>query len=852
MTERGDESAVPLPPPGTLANPGPRPPEELQRLERAWACPTGWRFLTVVNNSYVGVIYIGTAMLFFVLAGILGLLIRVQLAVPENDLIGHAAFNQYFTVHGTAMMFLFAVPMMEAFGVYLLPAILGARDLPFPRLSAYAYWTYLIGGLAFFASLLFRLAPDGGWFMYPPLTSYVFSPDVNADIWLLGIGFIEIAAIAGAIEMVVGVLRTRAPGMSLDKMPIYAWALLVLAGMIIFAFPAIIVATILLELERAFHWPFFMAEKGGDPLLWQHLFWFFGHPEVYIIFLPAAGLVSLMVPALARHPLVGYRWIVLAIVGTGFISFGLWVHHMFTTGIPTLSLAFFSAASMAVSVPSGIQVFSWIATFGRGRITWTVPSLFILGFLFIFVLGGLTGVMVAVIPFDWQVHDTYFVVAHFHYVLIGGMVFPLFAALYYWWPQLNGQTLSHRLGVWAFGLMFAGFNIAFFPMHLTGLLGMPRRVYTYPAGLGWEWLNMISTLGAFILAAGVALVLFDMLRRFGLRGRVDADPWDAGTLEWLPSDNYGTRSIPLVHTRDPLWEQPDLARQVDAGHHFLPGPVTAAGRETLITSPLDARPQYVMRLPGPTWVPLLAAVTTAAFFLLLAFKLVAIAIVAGVLTVVLYCVWMWGSDQGEDEPPVDIGAGIRLPVDRSGPQSHSWWGVVTLLLVDGTGFAALVWSYVFLWTVSPEVWPAGDARMAPLWWLAAGAALWVAAGGCFAWARRALRRNAHGMLRLALLAGLGVMGAAYAATLYPQWGVAGLDPTEDAYAAIVFALLSWQGFHVGVLTVMVLYTLARSLSGRLHAQRRLTFDNTMLMWGYMVGQGLVVIGLIHLFPRAVG
>ncbi|HEX5779436.1 MAG TPA: cbb3-type cytochrome c oxidase subunit I, partial [Xanthobacteraceae bacterium] len=409
----------------------PRPKGELAELKRIWATPTGFRKLTAVNNTVIGVFYIGAAFLFFILAGVLGLIIRAQLAVPDNDLVSQDLYNQIFTVHGTTMMFLFAVPAMEALGVMLLPQMLAARDLPFPRLSAFAIWAYVIGGLVFFSTIFYDLAPKGGWFMYPPLTLTEYSPGDNADFWLLGIGFIEISAIAGAVEIVVGTLRTRPPGMTLVKMPIFAWSMLIFAAMIIFAFPAVILATMLLEIERAFGWPFFTAAKGGDALLWQHLFWFFGHPEVYIIFLPAAGLVSMIVPAMARTPLVGYHLIVVALIATGFFSFGLWVHHMYATGIPSLSLSFFSAASMAVAIPSGIQVFAWIATIAAGKkFQINTPSLFVLGFLFIFVLGGLTGVMVAVVPFDWQVHDTYFIVAHFHYVLIGGMVFPLFATFY--------------------------------------------------------------------------------------------------------------------------------------------------------------------------------------------------------------------------------------------------------------------------------------------------------------------------------------------------------------------------------------------------------------------------------------
>ena len=464
---------------------GERPAGELAQLERIWCAPKGWELLTAVNNNYIGFFYVATAFGFFLLAGVLALVMRVQLALPLMGVLPQETYNQFFTMHGTVMMFLFAVPMVEAIGVMLLPQMLAARDLPFPRLSAYAFWAYFVGGLCFFASLFVGLAPDGGWFMYPPYTSMAYSPGINADFWLLGIGFIEISAIAGAIEIIVGVLRTRAPGMTLARMPVYAWAMLVFGVMIIIAFPSVILCTLLLEIERAFDWPFFDPTRGGDALLWQHLFWFFGHPEVYIIFLPASGLVSMMVATMARTRLVGHSFVVLAFLATGFISFGVWAHHMFTTGMPNLSVGFFSAASMAVSVPAGIQVFAWIGTLAVGKPRYNAPTLFMVGGLIIFVMGGLTGVMVAMVPFDWQAHDSYFIVAHLHYVLIGGMVFPLFAAFYYWTPMTSSRALNERLGQWSFWLMFAGMHLTFLPMHLTGFMGMPRRVYTYLPDRGW-------------------------------------------------------------------------------------------------------------------------------------------------------------------------------------------------------------------------------------------------------------------------------------------------------------------------------------------------------------------------------
>ncbi len=826
-----------------LPNALPRPPDELARLKAIWQPPRGLRFLTVINNNYIGVMYVGAALLFFVLAGILALLMRAQLAVPNNDLIGPELYNQLFTMHGTMMMFLFAVPVVEAMGVLLLPNMLGARDLPFPRLSAFAFWAYFVGGLVFFCSLFFGLAPKGGWFMYPPLTSATYSPGVNEDFWLLGIGFIEISAIAGAIEIIVGILRTRAPGMTLDRMPVFAWAMLVFAVMVVFAFPAVILATLLLELERAFHWPFFAAAQGGDPLLWQHLFWFFGHPEVYIIFLPAAGMVSMIVPAMAQVPLAGYRFVVLALIATGFLSFGLWVHHMFATGIPRLSLSFFQAASMAVAIPSGIQFFAWIATFARGRVQMKTPALFILGFLFIFLLGGLTGVMVAVVPFDWQAHDTYFIVAHLHYVLIGGMVFPLFAGFYYWMPYTSRHALSERLGRWVFGLMFVGFNVAFFPMHITGLAGMPRRVYTYREGLGWDGLNLVSTIGAFMLAAGVLLFLIDVARRFRMSAEGNAgNVWNAGTLEWLPNGNYSSRSVPEVASREPLWDQPGLAKEVEEGRHYLPGTATGS-RETIITSTVDARPLWLMRMPMPGWAPVLAAWFTAAFFMLLTFKLVLIATVCGVTAVGSLLHWAWELDPPANHPPADIGGGLRLPVYMAGPDSQAWWAMVILMLVAGSLYGCLLFSYLYLWTVSPEVWP---ATVPDAVWPLAAAGLLVLSSGAVGYANRAVSRN--GDCR-ALLFAVPLLVAALAVNFLAHRG---LSPQESAYGAIVYAVLSIDGFFAVVVITMALFSVARRFAGRLDSERRVTFDNARLFWHYTVAQTLAGIAMVHGFPRLVG
>jgi cytochrome c oxidase subunit I+III len=826
-----------------LPNSLPRPPEELAQLEEAWKPPRGWRLLSAVNNTYIGLFYIGAALLFLVLGGILALLMRTQLALPENDLLGRDTYNQLFTMHGSVMMFLFAVPVIEAIAILLLPAMLGARDLPFPRLSAYAFWAYFIGGLVFFGTLFFDLAPDGGWFMYPPLTGAEFSPGLRTDFWLLGIGFIEISAIAGAIEIVVGILRTRPPGMTLARMPVYAWAMLVVGAMIMFAFPAVIAATALLELERAFDWPYFVAERGGDPVLWQHLFWLFGHPDVYIIFLPAAGLVSMIVPTMAQRPLVGYKWIVMALIATGAVSFALWVHHMFAVGMPHLSAGLFSAASMTVAIPAGIQVFAWIATLRTGRVRLDTPMWFLLGFFGVFVLGGLTGVMLAAVPFDWQAHDTYFVVAHLHYVLIGGMVFPVMAAIYYWAPMVSGRQLSARMGKWACGLMFGGVNLAFFPMHISGMLGMPRRVWTYSSDLGWDIWNLLSTAGAFVLAAGIALVLLDLVLHLRPAGKVNANPWNAGTLEWLPMDNYAVRSIPRVASRDPLWQNPKLREEVDGGQHYLPGLATGT-RETIVTSAVDARPEYLLRLPGPSWLPVIAGVGTAVFFFALTVKQMPVAAASALIALVAILRWLWEGDPPPAHHLYDVGGGVRLADHVTGSRSHAWWAMVVLMLVNGTVFASLAFAFFYLWTVGTEGWPpAGTFPPAAGWsWAAVSAGV---AGHVLANAgRKALRGHAGAVFDLLLVGGVLASWIAFAASVLAMTA-AGIAPQAHAFGATIHALLGWQGLHVALVTLMCSYTIARRWRGMLDARRRSTFDNTWLMWHFTAAQGLLLLAIVH-------
>jgi cytochrome c oxidase subunit I+III len=825
----------------------PRPEGEREALRRAWARPKGWagRF-TVVSNNYIGVYLVAASFLFFCLAGVLALLIRTQLALPGNDFLSQETYNQVFTMHGTVMMFLFAVPAVEAVAVLLLPQMLGARELPFPRLGAYAFWAYFAGGLAFFCSLFAGLAPDGGWFLYPPLTSIAYSPGINVDFWLLGIGFIEIAAIAGAIEIIVGVLRYRAPGMSLDRMPVFAWAMLAFAVMVIIGFPGVILGSTLLELERALNWPFFDPTRGGDPLLWQHLFWFFGHPDVYIIFLPAAGMLSMILPTVVKAPLIGWRLVVLAIIATTFLSFGVWAHHMYTTGLPGLSVSFFSAASMAVSVPAGVQVFAWIATAMTGRYRFNTPGLFALGSLIIFTMGGLTGVMVGLVPFDWQAHDSYFIVAHLHYVLIGGMVFPFMAALYYWAPAVSRQPLSEGLGRWVFWLMFAGTHITFLPMHLTGLMGMPRRVYTYLPEMNWVWPNLVSTFGAFLIGLGVLVFLADLARRFRFSATDNpGNVFDAGTLEWLPNGLYAARSIPVVRSRYPLWDDPDLARDVDEGYYLLPGTITGH-RESLVTSPIRAEPQYLQVVPGPSVWHVWAALLTAAAFLLATVQAHMAGLVCGGLAIGAILVWAWQADHRVEPETADIGGGIIVPTYVSGVWSHGWWAMCALLAVILMIFLLGMFSYVFLWSRHPGLWipPPGQA------WLSAILGAGLAGAAAAAAAPRVLARAGRiGAALSALLVSFSAacLGLAFWADLH-SWWAEGLRPELTSQGAIIFGLGVLNGVLLATAVIMALFICARTIAGRLTRQVPASLEVISLFLVYACFQASAGAALARLFP----
>ena len=594
------------PPPVTTAPAAVEPATGSPFLRRPRSSEGFWGWITTVDHKRLGILYTATGSIFFLIGGIEALLIRMQLARPNGHVLSANQYNQIFTMHGTTMVFLVIMPVSVGFGNYIVPLQIGARDVAFPRLNAFSYWLFLFGGIFLYSSFFFGGAPNGGWFGYTPNTSITgYLPGRGTDFWVFGLLLLGIASTAGAANLVVTTLNMRAPGMTLLKMPIFSWMSLISQFLTVFAMPVITVALFLVMFDRNFGSNFFNPAAGGDPVLWQNLFWLFGHPEVYILILPAMGMVSEVLPVFARKPLFGYPVMVFSGIAIGFMGWGVWIHHMFAVGLGPVAVSAFSVSTMFIAVPTGVKIFNWLGTLWGGSIRLKTPMLFAIGFIVMFTIGGLSGVTHSLSPHDRQQTDTYYVVAHFHYVLFGGSMFGIFGAMYYWYPKAFGKLLNEKLGKWHFWLTFIGFNLTFGPMHVLGLQGMPRRIYTYDKSLNLGFWNMAATIGAFIIAISILVFLYNILVVTPKSPPAGADPWDARTLEWSvpsPPPEYNFAEIPTVHSVDEYWHQKytedDEGRLVRLPNHDA---IRAASDTNVAT------PGQHIHMPSPSYFPMVAS-----------------------------------------------------------------------------------------------------------------------------------------------------------------------------------------------------------------------------------------------------
>jgi cytochrome c oxidase subunit I+III len=824
-------------------------------LKRLWSDPPGlWGQLTGVQNDKIGARLMLTGFFFLLLGGSFdSVVMRAQLAMPEQSLVSAQFYSELFTNHGSVTMFLVILPIFEGFAILLLPLMLGTRELPFPRLGAFAYWTFLLGGLMYYSSALFQLVPDTGWFAYTPLSGPEFSPGLAMDFWVLGLGVAEIGAIAAALELIIGILKMRAPGMTLTRMPLFAWAILVMSFMILFAFTPVIVASLLLELDRGFSTQFFDPQQGGSSLLWQHLFWIFGHPEVYIQFLPATGVVSMIIPAFTRHRIVGYTWLVASTVAIGVLSFALWAHHMFAVGLAPLILSFFAAASMVIAIPAGVQFVAWIATIWSGRAMWKTPFLFVVGFLVIFIIGGITGVMVAAVPFDLQAHDTYFVVGHLHYVLIGGVAFPIFAGVYYWWPKFTGKMLDERLGKWNFWLLFIGTNLAFFPMHIVGLMGMPRRVYTYEAGLGWGIYNLLSTIGVFIIVPGIAIFVWNLVRSYRHGEPAGDNPWGADTLEWAtpsPPADHGWSVLPIVRSRHPLWDQDDLHRGDGALERFVRGlgEWPLRWRAVVIVGTADGRPQEVFRVSNPSIWPLVAGIGVVLIFLSELVKLRWGAAVGALIIVAAVIAWNWPQPPPmSEEEELEFEHEHGVPVNAAGGVFVARWAMGLAILFFSIMFGTFLLSYFYLRLENP-VWPPPDIPVPGLVPATVAAALLAVSGGAMYAALKRLRATDVRGFIAGLVAALALAGVGAILQLRHISDM-GFGATGHAYGSIFYTLTGFLAVVWAIGMIMVAMTLFWSVRGQYTSRQHASVANVARFWAAMIVFWVIGFGTLYLGPH---
>jgi len=628
--------------------PRPAGAEYVERLERQWASRPGvLGWLTTTDHKRIGLLYFWTTLAFFGAGGVEALIMRTQLSTPNEHIVSPGTYDELFSMHGITMIFFFIIPMTTgAFGNYLIPLMIGARDMAFPRMNALSYWIFLASGLFIYTSLFMGMAPNAGWFDYVPLASRQFDPGRNIDFYCLGIIFNSIASTLTAGQFIVTIFKSRAPGMSLNRMPLFCFAFLAASLGLLFALPVLSANTIFLFLDRNIGTHFFDPARGGSPLLWQHLFWIFGHPEVYILIVPAFGIATSIIPAFTQRRLTAFPLVAIAELLVVFIGFGVWAHHMFATGMPTISMVFFAAATAMVVIPSTIQVFAWCMSMVTGSARFRTPLLFIAGFIFMFVTGGLTGIMFLAIPFDQQVTDTYFIIAHFHYIIFGAAVFPIFGGMYFWFPKVTGRMYFERPGQISFWIIFVGTNLLFFPMHIVGLLGMTRRVYTYPGGLGWTAFNFAETVGGFITLVGILLLFGNLVVSYFRAPRADQDPWHGPTLEWTttsPPPEYNFAVVPTVTSPYPNWDDAD--RERDRAKLARGVLVLDEGHEQPAVTPVDGRFAEIVEMPNESPWPVVLAISLALVFTMLLIEKYVIAGLMGILCLITLLAWSWKEPQ---------------------------------------------------------------------------------------------------------------------------------------------------------------------------------------------------------------
>jgi cytochrome c oxidase subunit I+III len=787
--------------------PSPAAAERVERLETIWESRPGvLGWLTTTDHKRIGLLYFWTTLALFAAGGIEALLVRTQLIKPENDLVSPDTYDQLFTMHGITMIFFFIIPMTTgAFGNYLIPLMIGARDMAFPKMNALSFWVFLASAIFLYTSLALGMAPNAGWFDYVPLADRAFSPGRNIDFYALAIIFNSISSTLTAGQFIVTIFKSRAPGMSFNRMPLFCFAFLAASFGLLFALPVLSVDTIFLFLDRNVGTHFFDPAHGGVALLWQHLFWFFGHPEVYILIVPAFGIATSIIPAFTQRKLVAFPLVAVAELLVVFIGFGVWAHHMFATGMSTVSLVFFAGASAMVVIPSTIQVFAWCMSFVLGVARFKTPLLFIAGFIFMFVTGGLTGIMFVAIPFDQQVTDTYFVVAHFHYIIFGAAVFPIFAGMYYWFPKVTGRMYLEKPGQISFWLIFAGTNLLFFPMHIVGLLGMPRRVYTYQDGVGWTAYNLAETIGGYLTAAGILVLLGNLVVSYRRANPAGPDPWHGPTLEWTtssPPPEYDFAVIPTVTSAYPNWDPDDRLedrRKLDAGVLVLD-----RGHEQLEVTPVDARFSDVVRMPSDSPWPIVLAAAISLVFVMLVIEHYAAAAAMGVLCLLALVGWH------SHEPPSDEVSGVRLPAKPA-----AWWGMVILIASEATLFAALIGTYFYLRFKSPT-WPQEGLPEPKVLVPLVLAAVLTASAIPMTIASAAARAGRVAATRLAILAALVLQAGYFAYSLHDFAGQLGtFDISRNAYSSIHYTLLGADHAHVFVgllFDLWLLWKLARGLN----------------------------------------